>query len=311
MAANVETMFFTGREKPWHGLGTQVEEAPDSREALIAAGLDWDVVQRPLFTQDGNLIPGYYANVRQQDGAILGVVTSRYRIVQNREAFVFTDGLLGEGVRYETAGSLMGGRKVWLLARLPQRYIIGGDNIMPYMVFSNTHDGSGAIKIAMTPIRVLCNNTLNLALDTAKRVWSIQHTWDISAKMDDAREILFRADDYMSELGKSFYTLSKKKVSDSAVQEYISMLLPIADNATEVTEKNILKQRQDLEKRYFAAPDLKGVGKNGYRFINAVSDFATHAKPLRETKKYRETMFNKTMEGNPLIDKAYQIVMAA
>ena len=204
MAANVETMFFTGREKPWHGLGTQVEEAPDSREALIAAGLDWDVVQRPVFTQDGNLIPGYYANVRQQDGAILGVVTSRYRIVQNREAFVFTDSLLGEGVRYETAGSLMDGRKVWLLARLPQRYIIGGDNIMPYLVFSNTHDGSGAIKIAMTPIRVLCNNTLNLALDTARRVWSIQHTGDINAKMDDAREILFRADEYMSELGKSF-----------------------------------------------------------------------------------------------------------
>ena len=179
MSAEVETMMFVGRERPWHGLGTMVEEAPDSREALIAAGLDWDVVQRPVFTQDGVKVPGYFANVRQQDGSILGVVTSRYKVVQNRDAFAFTDALLGDGVRYETAGSLMGGRKTWILAKLPTRYIIQGEQILPYLVFSNTHDGSGAIKIAMTPIRVVCNNTLNLALDTANRSWSIHHTGDI------------------------------------------------------------------------------------------------------------------------------------
>lgn len=124
MSAEVETMMFVGRERPWHGLGTMVEEAPDSREALIAAGLDWDVVQIPVFTQDGVKMPGYFANVRQQDGSILGVVTSRYKVVQNRDAFAFTDALLGDGVRFETAGSLMGGRKTWILAKLSTRYII-------------------------------------------------------------------------------------------------------------------------------------------------------------------------------------------
>lgn len=93
MSAEVETMMFEGRERPWHGLGTMVEEAPDYREALIIAGVDWDVVQRPVFTQDGVKEPGYFANVRQQDGSILVVVTSRYKVVQNRDAFVFTDAL--------------------------------------------------------------------------------------------------------------------------------------------------------------------------------------------------------------------------
>lgn len=172
MSAEVETMMFVGRERPWHGLVTMVEEAPNSREALIAAGLDWDAVQRPVFTQDGVKVLGYFANVRQQDGSILGV-TSRYKVVQNRDAFAFTDALLGDGVRYETAGSLMGGRKTWILAKLPTRYIIQGEQILPYLVFGNSRDGSGAIKIAMTPIRVVCNNTLNLALDTADRSWSI------------------------------------------------------------------------------------------------------------------------------------------
>ena len=311
MSAEVETMMFVGRKRPWHGLGTMVEEAPDSREALIAAGLDWDVVQRPVFTQDGVKVPGYFANVRQQDGSILGVVTSRYKVVQNRDAFAFTDALLGDGVRYETAGSLMGGRKTWILAKLPTRYIIQGEQILPYLVFSNTHDGSGAIKIAMTPIRVVCNNTLNLALDTADRSWSIHHTGDIAAKLEDARETLFMAEDYMNELGKGFEDLSRKRLTDAAVDEYIKELLPIADDASETTEKNILRLRKDVATRYFDAPDLQGLRKNGYRFINAVSDFATHAAPIRRTKNYQENLFNKTMEGNPLTDKAYRLVMAA
>ncbi|MCI7060920.1 MAG: DUF945 domain-containing protein [Lachnospiraceae bacterium] len=311
MSAEVETMMFVGRERPWHGLGTMVEEAPDSREALIAAGLDWDVVQRPVFTQDGVKVPGYFANVRQQDGSILGVVTSRYKVVQNRDAFAFTDALLGDGVRYETAGSLMGGRKTWILAKLPTRYIIQGEQILPYLVFSNTHDGSGAIKIAMTPIRVVCNNTLNLALDTADRSWSIHHTGDIAAKLEDARETLFMAEDYMNELGKGFEDLSRKRLTDAAVDEFIKELLPIADDASETTEKNILRLRKDVATRYFDAPDLQGLRKNGYRFINAVSDFATHAAPIRRTRNYQENLFNKTMEGNPLTDKAYRLVMAA
>lgn len=311
MAANVESMFYVGREKPWHGLGTSVENAPTSRDALILAGLDWDVIQRPVYTQDGVKVEGYKANVRMNDASILGVVTDRYKVVQNRDAFEFTDELLGSGVRYETAGSLMGGRKTWILAKLPTKYIINGEDITPYMVFSNTHDGSGAIKIAMTPIRVVCNNTLNLALDRAKRIWSFNHTGDIELKLEEAKETLFRAEDYMSELGKEFERLSKIKMSDATVNEYIEMLLPIDDNASVTSEKNVLKLREDIKRRYLYAPDLKSLGKNAYRFINAVSDFATHAKPLRETANYRENLFNKTMEGNPLTDKAMRIVLAA
>ena len=109
MAANVESMFST-REKPWHGLGTIVSEAPVSAEALKLAGLDWNVIQREICTSDGLAINGYRANVRDRDKKILGIVSGRYKVVQNTDAFSFTDALLGEGVKYETAGSLQGGR---------------------------------------------------------------------------------------------------------------------------------------------------------------------------------------------------------
>ena len=310
MAAEVESMFYV-RETPWHGLGTRVEDAPTSEDALRLAGLEWDVIQEKIFTANGNIVKDYYANIRSSDHKVLGVVSGRYQIVQNRDAFAFTDELLGKGVQYETAGSLKEGRKVWILAKLPKQYRLVEDKVMPYLVFSNSHDGTGSIKVAMTPIRVVCQNTLNFALDNASRIWCANHTGDIGAKMEDARMTLFMAENYMNELSKASKKLDRKKVSDAAVEEYIKLLLPIAADATETTERNVKKLRMDLKNRYYLAPDLAGVGKNGYRFVNAVSDFATHAKPLRETAKYKENLFLKTMEGNPLIDRAYQLVCAA
>ena len=191
MPANVESMFSV-REKPWHGLGTIVAEAPDSSAALELAGLDWTVTQKDIATADGGkVIPGFKANVRELDDKVLGIVTDRYKVVQNTEAFAFTDALLGEGVRYETAGSLQGGRRIWLLAKLPQQYIINGDEITPYLVFMNSHDGSGSIKVAMTPIRVVCSNTLNLALSKAKRCWSCKALLELQShrqcRVEDGR----------------------------------------------------------------------------------------------------------------------------
>lgn len=310
MSANVESMFYV-RETPWHGLGTKVMEAADSEGALIAAGLNWNVIQEPIFTGENEPIRGYKANIRDSDRRVLGVVTDRYKVIQNHEAFAFTDELVGQGVRYETAGSQQDGKKVWLLAHMPHEYIISGERISPYLLFSNTHDGSGAIKVALTPIRVVCNNTLNLALSTAKRSWSMVHTGDIRSKMQEARDTLFMAEKYMDELGKEFEALRLKKLSDQKVMEYIEVLLPVEDGSTPQQIKNIERLREDMKIRYFDAPDQQDTGKNAYRFINAVSDFATHAKPLRRTANYKENLFARTAEGNPLIDRAYQMICAA
>ena len=310
MSANVETMFFT-RVTPWHGLGTRVEEAPGSKEALVLARLDWKVVQKPIVTEDGLPVNGFKANIRDRDSQVLGVVTNRYKVVQNEDAFAFTDKLLGEGVTYETAGSLQDGRRTWILAKLPQRYIISGDEITPYLVFMNSHDGTGAIKAAMTPVRVVCQNTLNLALSTAKRSWSTNHTGDIKGKLEDARNTLLYADRYMGELGKAIDQLQQIRLSDQKVYEYIDALFPLMDGITEQQKKNLMRLKEEVKMRYFDAPDLQYVGKNGYRFVNAVSDFATHGKPLRQSGQYKENLFARTVEGNALIDRAYQMLRAA
>ncbi len=310
MAAEVETMFSV-RVKPWHGIGTIVEDCPNSEEALRLAGLDWKVEQRDVYTDNWNRIPGYKANVRDFDQSVLGVVSDRYQVVQNEEAFAFTDELLGQGIRYETAGSLQGGRRTFILAKLPQRFIIAGDEITPYFVVMNSHDASCSIKAAMTPVRVVCQNTLNLAFRTAKRTWMTKHTSNIMDRMDDARATLQFAEQYMKEMGKGVDALAHKKLTDRKVLEFMSEFFPVMEDMTAAQRKNNLTLLNDMKARYFDAPDLQGMGKNGYRFVNAVSDFATHAEPIRRTKNYKENLFLKTVEGNPMIDRAYQMVCAA
>ena len=310
MSANVETMFYV-REKPWHGLGTLVAEAPTSADALVYAGLDWRVEQRDVYTDVGSLIPGYKVNLRNTDNAALGIVSDRYKVVQNADAFQFTDDLLGDGVTYETAGSLQGGKKVWMLAKMPQRYIIAGDEIAPYLVVMNAHDGSSGIKVAMTPIRVVCQNTLNLALNSAKRIWATKHTENVMSRVHEARETLLLAETYMGELGRCIDDLSRIKLTDQKVMAFMQEFFPATEDMPEVQKKNNLRLLDDMKQRYFDAPDLSHVGRNGYRFVNAVSDFATHADPIRKTRNYKEKLFLRTVEGNPMIDKAYKMVLTA
>lgn len=309
MAACVETMFYT-REKPWHGLGIMVAEAPASEDALYLAGLDWKVVQEPVFAEGGIPIPGYRANIRDTDRKVLGIVSDRYKVIQNREAFSFTDALLGDGVRYETAGSLNGGRRVWLLARMPEAIEMIGDKVEPYLVFTNTHDGTNAVKAAVTPVRVVCNNTLNLALSGASRSWSTIHKGDVKSRLDDARDTLLHARDYLIDLGRKAEDLYKIKLTDDDVNDLIEKVVPFGNQYSPRRVRTVNRQRDDLKNRYYNAPDLTDMGMNAYRFINAVSDHATHADPVRRTSSYSENLFAKTVDGHPLLDRAYRLLTA-
>lgn len=300
---------FQKRKATWSGLGTNVSNATNSKEVLEEAGLNWNVYQRDMISMDGIPIDGYKANIRDTDDVVLGVVTDKYKVVQNEEAFRFTEDLLGEGVRYEKAGAIQGGRKTWILAKMPYKYQMLGDWVEPYLVFYNSHDGSGSIKVAITPIRVMCQNTLNLALRKASRSWSTKHTGDIHLRLEDAKDTLLKAHNYMEELNNEMTNLSRIRLNDQAVEAFIDELIPISDKASTLQKKNIMNLREGLKTRYFLAPDLKGIGKNAYKLINAVSDFATHAEPQRKTHNFQENLFLKTVDGHPLIDKAHRMIL--
>ena len=308
MAALVETMMYV-REKPWHGLGTRVEEALTSGEAIEKAGLDWNVIPCPVFDDRHIQIMGYTANTRDKDNAVLGIVGSRYSIVQNKEAFDFTDALIGEGMKYETAGSLKGGRQVWLLGKMPQTEILG-DKLDPYVCFTNTHDGSGAVRVCMTPVRVVCNNTLNFALSTAKRKWSCVHKGNIQGKLSEARQTLGLMDLYLKNLAETADMLACAPFYEAEVMAALKKMLPVTEKTTERQKKTIQETKEGIIECTFA-PDLVEFLDTKWGFLNAVADYVAHSDPMRETKNWQENRFAAIVAGHPLLDKAFEAVGVA
>ena len=326
-----DSKMFDYRSMPWEGLGENVSEALNSKDAIKAAGLDWTVKSMPVyseicfpdkkpFSKTMKIADNFVANVRDNDEKILGIVSKKYKIVQNIEAFAFTDELLGNhNIVYETAGSIDGGKRIWLLARIPAMFRVFDDEISPYIVFTNTHDGSGSVKVAMTPVRVVCKNTLALALGTAKRCWSMIHLGNIRNKLIMARETLFNAKNYMDYLILSAEKLNKIKLTSDIITEIIEYLFPIQKDGKEKHKSNIEQKRNNLFERFQEAPDLQNFGKTGYRLINAVSDFASH-QSLYEAKikgtikeksmlLLRERNFVKNIDGIELLDKAYRKIL--
>ena len=303
-----ESAFSAGRKVMWADQGVTVKEALNSADAIKAAGLDWLVTGNPIFDQLGNQIPNYFANTRDKDGKVLGVVKGRYKIVQNEDAFAFTDSLIGEGVRYETAGAFDGGKKIWLLAKMPKDYKILGDTVEPYLVFSNSFDGSGSIKVATTGVRVVCQNTLNMALNGAKRKWSAKHSGSIEYKLAEARETLQIADAYFQRLDTKMQELYKIKLTDDKVKDIVKMIVPVDDGMTDRKKRNLIDMQNDIMYRYFTMPDLVVMDNTAARLVHAVSDTSTHKAPARNTKNYAENLFAKQIEGNDLLDRAVEVV---
>ena len=330
MAANFETGFSGNGIVPWHGLGQVIEGTLSSSEAIRAAGLDWIVKPMPVYDQFGKEIKGWKMNTRMSDNRNLGMVTDRYRPVQNAEAFGFTDALLGAGVQYETAGSLDSGKRVWLSARMENTWL-AEENIDPYLVFTTNHDGKGAVRVAITPVRVVCQNTLNLALRDASRHWTCAHKGDIQSKLEEAKYTLASAERYMKALEEEFGELKLKSISDAKVKEMTDKLLELEFNdiynkAIKKGSSAVIQLKEELKRQkyedklnrkraeiltiYHEKPDLVGTEKSAFRFVNAVSDYATHTTDHKQTKNYQENLFMKTIDGNNLIDTAYTLALA-
>lgn len=301
----VETGVFAGSVPSWVNLGIKVNEALTSEQAIKMAGLDWKVESQPIQVVDGEIISGVKANVRSSDHKVLGIVTDRYKVVQNEDAFAFTDMLLGEGVKYETAGSLASGKRVWMLARMDSTKICG-DEVDPYLVFTNSHDGTGAVKVAVTPIRVVCQNTLTLALSSAKRTWSTKHCGDIQGKMDDAKKTLGFANAYIESLKEESEKLTQITVLAPQFADFLLKMFLIKKDASERQVANIERQRKALAEIYNHKDDIQKFHGTAYGVLNAVADWTPHFLPARRTKNYQENNFMSIVDGgkNTLMDMA-------
>jgi phage/plasmid-like protein (TIGR03299 family) len=227
--------FFSVKEKAWHGLGQIVQDYPTSEEAIIHAGLNYEVIKQPLFTYEGDSITisnhpikTHYATIRTDSFDVLGIVGSKYEIVQNRTAFTFFDSLVqdGSGIKYETAGALGNGERIFITAKLPDILRIGrNDDIEQFIFLTTSHDGSGSIMAAFTPVRIVCNNTLNMALRNHSNAVYIKHTANAEQKLQEAARIMSISQNTGEMLEHLFNQWAKTRVSDAETKKLIRLAM--------------------------------------------------------------------------------------
>jgi phage/plasmid-like protein (TIGR03299 family) len=235
--------FFSTKEKAWHNLGQVIQDYPTSAEAIKHAGLDYEVEKRKLFTsslQDMRIeVPNFFSTVRTDNDTVLGVVGKDYQIVQNRDAFSFFDSIVGgDGMLYETAGALGNGERIFITAKLPDYIRVGNDDLIEkYLFLTTSHDGSGSITAAFTPIRIVCANTLNAALRNQTNTVRIRHTSNAKQRLEQAHKVLGISDHLALQLESIFNNWAKVRISDNEVKKLIQSAL--------APSKEVLKTLQE------------------------------------------------------------------
>jgi len=317
MTTGKAAIFVTG-QPAWHGLGTVIDKAATSAEAITLAGLDWHVQQWPVFASDPiseeNIsAPAYVANVRSDTKAVLGVVGEGYHVFQNKQAIDFFDAIVADKLAmFETAGAIKGGRKVWMLARIPKEYRAGSDDLIkPYVLLVNTHDGSMALRMIPTSVRVVCQNTLNLALNNAgsSEGIAIRHRPSLGERVKEAREklgiIVARFDQFDEEM----HAMLAKELTGKQVKSYFAGLLP--EPPTERGKKNRENALVTIHTNFESGEtnNLPGMRGTAWAAYNAVSQWADHQRQFRgtDTRGRAESRLNSVWFGasNDLKQKAY------
>jgi len=304
---NEERMFYTG-QVPWHGLGTHLENPATAREAIEASRLAYPLELQQINTHTGIFIPDHKAVVRTDNNTVLGIVGNRYKIIDNVEAFNFFDVLVGEGQAiYHTAGALGKGERIWILAKLPNNIILNEKDIIErFLLLVNSHDGTSTLRMFFTPIRVVCYNTLNMALKARQGEGiAIRHTANYKSKIEQARQILGISIDYY----RQFETIAKQfdsvTLTISEVEEYFNNLLDIdiKDPSTRA-----LNQRQELIALYKHGKGVEiGNPETLWKAYNAVTEYTDHHRTVKNLDKDPTNKLNSIWFGSGanLKQKAY------
>lgn len=303
----------------WHGLGTVLDHPMTSEEAITAAHLDWRVIQRevaqivpktietpegPVQSRTARIIPGHFANVREDDGTVLGLVAGMYKVVQNREAFEFLDALIQEeAILYETAFSLRGGKWVVMVGRLPEsRQIVQGDEVLRYVMLSTCHDGTGSVKFGPTSVRVVCANTYAMALDKrTTRDLAVPHTGDLKGKLAEARKILLDVGEMFDVYESQASKLAEVKLSKEEWIQYLDLLCPELDRRdpdwTERREEAIRKTRLSILSAY--CNPRQGLAEGtAWAAFNAVTEHVDHLPRRGASRRAKaEARFNVALYG--------------
>ncbi len=313
----INDTMFSAREVPWHGIGTVVPEELHAREAIVHSGLDYEVELVPAVA----IGPGIHRKTNaffpmtkiDGDMEFLGnatrVVSDKYEVLQNVDAFTFVDNLVDEGLKYDTAGSLRNRAWVWMTAKLPGQIAVGGEDMHDvYLLLSNSHDGTKAVRVDVTPVRVVCANTLNMAWGDSRSSWSARHLSTMQGRINEARQTMDLTFKYLDDWKIQSELLLAEVFSDRQMKNLLDKLIPDGPRAAG-------EQRATIQTLFQASPTIQGTTVEGTRLgaLNAVGEYFDHIRFAEEdARRSPQSQALGTWEGvgRKSRDKAATLLLA-
>jgi phage/plasmid-like protein (TIGR03299 family) len=307
MSHEISSMMYAG-ETPWHGLGVYVgDEDVDSQMAITAAGLDWEVdVKKVFFSPNEDLleIPNKKVVYRTSDNKAMGIVTDKYHPVQNKDAFSFMDSLVEDGsIKYHTAGSLRGGKNVWILAKIGSFDVLKDDQVDKYLLLYNSHDGTGALRCFFTATRVVCANTASIALSKGRSEGLyLRHTPNIVNRTVEARKILNIANTKFNEFENLAKRLTNVKMTDEMMSTFANTVFQSEENEE---DSSFMQEKKDNLVQLFSAgigqdiPNVRGTGWAAYSALVEYTNYHSIGRGAHAQEKRFENSF-MSAKNSPL-----------
>jgi len=314
MAHEVETMV-SARLTPWHQLGVVVEKEMTAAEALVLGGLDWKVEKRSLLTEtDEFYIPveSHMAIVRDSDMSVLGVVGKDYEPIQNERWLQWAELLTDTGeAQFTTAGSLRQGRIVFACLEVNTKVELpGGDKIMPYLVVASSHDGSHALKAFTSPIRVVCKNTLDMALNAQGSSFMIKHTLNADWRLDTARRMLGLVIGYYDELSKEATAMIEQTVVDAQFDALVRHVLPIREDEWTPRQVDMARLRRAQVHTLYKGETIGDFRGTAWGAFNAVNEYELWERRVKGDRAERHAL-RALNHDFPLSHKAHTYLVGA
>lgn len=283
------------RTTTWHAIGKSVEECKDLEGVLAASGLDYTVEKHPVFAQRDTSssrvtrIPNRFITTRDNDGHMYDIVSDKFEIVQNREAFDFVH-YMGEDLQFLKAGETESGM-VYIIGALPQVDILG-DAFVPHVIFRNGFTGKIKITAAICPLRMVCQNQFNFAFKNTQNAVTIRHVQNAHDKMEEAREVLKLTADYMQELTAMAEKYAGIKLCSTDLDHLLNRMFPMVDpESMNSFKRHQLEVSREKFKKAYLADDNANFRGTAWGLINAYTDFITHRAAMGRSETKEEGKF--------------------
>lgn len=291
------------RTATWAPIGSNISKATSVEEALRISNLDYTVEKVPVFLENGTPIPGAFCTKREGTDYTYGVVGSQFEIIQNTEALSFVDNLVSEGLQFVKAGE--NHKMLYLIASLPSIDVLG-DQVTPYLIFQNSHNGSTTLKATIAPLRIVCQNQFAMTFRKAANKISLRHTKSIKGRLHTAQQVLLQNTEYLNEFQKQAISMAQNKVSQAQVDSLLDEIFEIKEEFNPTQVRKMEEKRERFLTAYRADDNQNFIGTQ-WGLVNAYTDYVTHRPLRKETNQALENHFIKTTLKGSINDFVHQV----